>query len=89
MKLQYILSALFAGAANARLIGRQVQTVGSIDRWNDHQCDALGPGLGCHVREQGDVSLDTCTQTTDIDHFGACKGSASISAITPGCSSKI
>jgi len=47
-----------------------------------------GPGLACHVREQGDVHLDFCNPTTDIDHFGGCRGSASVSSLRPGCSSK-
>jgi len=88
MKFTYLLYTLIAGAANARNIVRQAETIGSIDRWNNHQCDAPGPSLACHVREQGDVNLGICNPTTDIDHFGGCRGSAAVSSLRPGCSSK-
>ena len=88
MKFTPILSALLVSAASARHVARQLETIGSIDRWNDHKCDLPGPGLACHVREQGDVHLNTCNPTTDIDPFGGCRGSAAVSALRPGCSSQ-
>ncbi|KAF2840880.1 hypothetical protein M501DRAFT_1030084 [Patellaria atrata CBS 101060] len=74
-----VLSAAVSNNDN-HLKGRQA-IIGSIDRFN-----AAGCTQGCHVREQGDVLAGVCQDATPIRGEGDCNNSASISALSAGCS---